>query len=415
MKRNQQFKTALITLLAIFVINNSSFGKWKTLTSTPTQGRWGAMTFVVDGLIYMSGGYVGNFQNKNDLLSFDPATDKWKFKNGLPGNLVRTEGVTFVINGKAYLGLGAQDYNNFSPPPTYLTDLWEYDAATDTWAAKAVFPSNGVSDAAVFVVNNKAYVVGGSEGTTKSDKTWEYDPVTDKWTAKADYPGGGVRNASGFALNGKGYVVGGEVAGTPTNKLYEYDATADTWTEKKSYPETSIWGGVAMVIGNRAYVGTGADGAVGASTVYSDHFFGYDPDADDWVYWQGAELGVARMHGTAVVVNNKAYVGNGWVLDGSNQVFYNDWYEVDPRDILGISGKKSQKIFRIYPNPAKNIIYINANTENVSYALYAVTGSLVQSGTVRNNAINTVNLPAGNYVLKLTTDMQTENHMIILE
>ncbi|MCB9044566.1 MAG: T9SS type A sorting domain-containing protein [Chitinophagales bacterium] len=414
MKRLKLFKAVTISFLALLLVSQEGYCSWKTLASMPTPGRWGAMTFAVDNKIFVSGGYVGNFQNKNDLLSYDPVTDKWNFKNGLPGNFIRTEGVTFVINGKAYLGLGAQDYNNFNPSPTYMADLWEYDPVADTWIAKSGFPSAGVSDAAVFVVNNKAYIVGGSEGSAKSAKTWEYDPAADKWKAKADYPGGGIRNGIGFAINSKGYIVGGEVAGTPTNKLYEYDPATDKWTAKKAYPEPSIWGGISLVIDNKAYIGLGADGAIGMSTIYSNHFFAYDQVADDWVYWQGAELTTSRMYSTVTVLNGKAYMGNGWKLDGSNQVFYNDWYAVDPQDILAVEKPATADEVRVYPNPVNNTLYIMSAHQYAAYKLYNVTGQLIMSGSVpADNKIGVHELSAGLYQLQLISRSNDRHYTLV--
>ena len=136
MKKIQLISKRSIVAATLLCIATSVDAKWTQLAefSTFGQGRWGAMSFVVDNKIYAGGGYVGNFSNVNDWQSYDPVTKQWKFLNSMPGtNYNRTEGVAFTLNGKGYLGLGAQDYNGFNPSPTWLADLWQYDAATDKW------------------------------------------------------------------------------------------------------------------------------------------------------------------------------------------------------------------------------------------------------------------------------------------
>jgi hypothetical protein len=59
--------------------------------------------------------------------------------------------------------------------------------------------------------------------------------------------------------------------------------------------------------------------------------------------------------------------------------------------------------FKVYPNPAKDVIYIQA-TGNNSYTLVNETGKVVLSKTINGNgSINVSQLPAGVYYLRNTT------------
>lgn len=414
--RKIQHLQSIVILLVVLATSTSSYGGWKTLTSVPTQGRWGATCFALNNKIYIGGGYVGNFQNRNDLISYDPSASgaaQWKFLTGMPSNANRTGAVSFVINGKAYVGLGADNYNNFSPPPTYFNDLWQYDDATDKWTAKKVLPDSGIADAAVFVLNNKAYVIGGERGATTSRKVWEYDPATDMWTAKSNYPAE-VTNASGFAIGAKGYVLGGNFAGAPTNKLYEYDATTNIWKEKKSYPK-NIWGGCAFTIGNKGYAGLGTDTGIGLNTTYNKDFFSYDPGTNNWSYWSGASIATGRMYAMAAVLGNKAYMGNGWTLGGTGEVFYNDFYSLDPADVVSVASVKSGSNLVIYPNPVKDILMIKGDVVDATYTLYDVAGRVVKSGVVSNNTIDMGNFISGLYNLEIRTDENIIRQSVIRE
>ena len=408
MKKIQLISKRSIVAATLLCIATSVDAKWTQLAefSTFGQGRWGAMSFVVDNKIYAGGGYVGNFSNVNDWQSYDPVTKQWKFLNSMPGtNYNRTEGVAFTLNGKGYLGLGAQDYNGFNPSPTWLADLWQYDAATDKWTKKKDLPDSGRSDAAYFTINNKAYVVGGSTGSFGSTAdTWEYDPASDKWTEKKSYPGT-LEGASGFSLNGKGYIVGGSLNGNTTNKMYEYNPATNTWTEKAPFPESEITGAVAFVVGNKAYVGLGAKQPYDATnSKYFQHLYVYDAAKDSWSYAAGFELAAqGRMYAIAEVVNNKLYMGGGWRLDnGATQTFFRDFYEADPAVAAGINSIESANV-KLYPNPAKDILHIEGNVQGSPYILYDVTGKAVKNDMLRGSYIDIADIAPGIYTLTLTT------------
>jgi N-acetylneuraminic acid mutarotase len=373
-----------------------------------TNGRWGAMSFALNGKIYAGGGYVSG-TSMNDWQEFDPAKNMWTPKtNYMPGPVAnRAAGVTFVINGKAYLGLGAEHFLSFTLPVQQLSDLWSYDPATDKWTQHASLPDSGRNSSAVFVMNNKAYIVGGETDKTgaKTNDVWEYDPATDKWTSKGTFPGGAVRNAVAFSINGKGYVTGGTVESqsTPLKKLYEFNGSS--WTSKADFPtDTARQGSVCFVVNNKAYVGLG-----GTFSSYPTTFFTYDPATDKWAFITDKWPAQGRMYGRAEVIGTKAYIGMGWRLDGgSTQTFFKDWYEVDGVGLLGIEdAHTNSRGVNLYPNPSTGIIHINTGSpinKDAYCNIYSIDGKSVGSQKLStNNTIDLSNYAAGKYVLKLVS------------
>lgn len=398
-------KSVFIAFLAMICIGQSAFAGWtkKTDISTFYLGRWGAHTFTVNGKIYVGGGYVDNNTNLNDLVSYDPATDMWDIKNNLPGSVMNRSGaVAFTINGKAYMGLGIENFNNFNATWNFPKDLWEYDDANDTWTKKADFPGTGVGFAGMFVLNNKAYIIGGQSGKFSADglnQVYEYNPASDKWTKKGDFPRAIIISPIGFSMNGKGYVVGGvESTSGNTNKTYEYDPANDTWTEKAAYPEATISAGVSFVANGVAYCGLGRT----AQEEYLSYFWAYNPATDAWAYAEGFEFGAndGRMYAIATELDGKVYVGAGWNYKNAQQTYYKDWYQIDPTVAVSISNIQTNESLKLYPNPATDKVYVDASIKYDSYTIYSITGRRLANGILENNVINTSKLPSGQYILE---------------
>ncbi len=420
MTKIKLFKTLAIMLALGYATLTQA--QWTKKDSVPlfNTGTWGGMAFAVNGKAYFGGGYVGNNTNLNEMYEYDPATGIWAAKNDLPGSVAnRSGGITFTIDGKAYLGLGIVDFNSFTTPTwTFLTDLWQYNPSSDTWTKKADFPGAGRGYCGVFVVNNKAYVVGGNTGKLTADAindVYEYDPASDKWTKKADYPNGNyIKNQPfAFGLNNKGYIVGGQTSNGITNANYQYDPATDTWTAKKAIPLPKASGGVSFIANGKGYCTLGSQG----NGQYNPTTYAYHPDIDDWEYVSGGEfIGAPRMFGRAVVINNKAYIGAGWRIDGSNQTWYKDWYEFDPQGVLSVPNTNRIKNTSVYPNPATDIVHIQGADDNAAYTIYNKLGQQVLKGTISNShSINTSTLVTGQYFIIIQNRSNVEQHAVTVQ
>ncbi|MDD4148789.1 MAG: T9SS type A sorting domain-containing protein [Bacteroidales bacterium] len=79
---------------------------------------------------------------------------------------------------------------------------------------------------------------------------------------------------------------------------------------------------------------------------------------------------------------------------------------VYPEGATGIPNLELSKFeFNIYPNPAKDVLYITNCVENCVMKIYDINGKLVQTNTeFTNNEISISNLASGAYVLILTSE-----------
>ncbi len=253
------------------------------------RSRTGAVAYTYNNKFYLFGGQ-GPSGSLNDLWEYDPATNLWRWLKGtatpdLPGVYgtigvasaatipgCRRESVGWVCNNKFYLFGGWGWLSFIGLESGYLSDLWEYDPATNLWRwikgrnniyLMGVYGTMGTTSATSYpgprtgasgmVYNNKLYLFGGNgfgydilaSGGEMND-LWQYDPLTGNWTwlSGANAPGqtglfttygvaeagnrmGARVLASAWAHNDLFYFWGG--AGLPVNNAYNA-ANNDIWT-----------------------------------------------------------------------------------------------------------------------------------------------------------------------------------------
>lgn len=373
--------------------------------------------FVLDDKIYVGGGWQTQKVNGNELYEYTPSNDQWQVKGSLPKNVAtRSGGVSFTINNKAYVGLGAENFNQVGS--VFLNDLWEYDAANNSWIQKASLPSDGRASAAFFVAGGKAYVIGGRWFTSSlqnkySNEVWEYDPSSDKWTKKADFPEGDIALAAATGVSGKGYILGGSIkSGSSSDNVknvYEYNPASDKWTKKASTPEaTGATAGMAFTVDNIAYYGLGfTDLNMIKGTT---KFYSYNPATDAWKLISDFPAD-PRGQGVAVAVGGKAYIGGGF---GGGK-FYRDWYELTTPAGVNELFSFDEKVV-CAPNPTTGIINLKGLGDgNTAYAVYNMIGVKVAQGNIHNKgSIDITSMPAGQYIVELKNNNETVRKNIVL-
>jgi N-acetylneuraminic acid mutarotase len=303
-------------------------GNWHVAADFKGDTRSEAAAFVIDNTAYvLTGVSAANNGAYGDMFAFDVDNNSWTQLPSLPGQ-PRNGCVAFSINGKGYIGTGANDKMN-------MQDIWEYNPGTKTWTEKDPMPGDARYDATSFVINGKAYICGGFNGRKAFNDTWEFDPsqpAGQQWIERASFPSK-TRAAVAFVLDNKGYMVtGSNSSGEIQKELYQYDPPpTNKWTTKRplynfsneSYDDryTSIvrHNAVAFVQGGYAFIATGENGPYVTST------WGYKADTDTWTEFTSFE-NKPRDGAVAFVVKDRCFV-----LTGKNGALYMDnTFEFNP-------------------------------------------------------------------------------------
>lgn len=276
-------------------------GRWHQKTSIPVS-RFEGVGFSLGnhGYVGIGTGY-GNYLK--DFFEYDPFNNTWTKKNDFLGGQ-RREAVSFVINGKAYVGCGTNTVT-FSE----ANDFYEYDTTEDLWIRKA---DPGYLDNAVGLsINGKGYIITGDY----SNIVLEYNPQNNIWTKKKNFPGVSRSSAIGFVIGNKGYIFGGNSGGFPDLKdLWEYDPTSDEWSRKADLNEKYRgYDAVGFSLNGKGYVGN--------SNGSYKQFWEYNPITNTWnrkTNFPGNSLG----YSSSFVINNRAYIVGGVMSnDVSNEVW----------------------------------------------------------------------------------------------
>jgi len=238
------------------------------------------------------------------------------------GGGVRSATAVFSIDSKGYV-LGGSDGGQF------YNDLWEYDPQTNSWTQMSSLPAVKRANAVAFSIGSKAYVgTGYCGGTTYCADFWEWDQATNTWTQITSFPGeGGIGLTScvAFSIGGRGYVGTGWRTGASgfvfSKEFWEYETSAGAWSRKADFPGTARLAAVGFAIEDRGYIGTGEDSLGDCSD-----FWEYNPISNEWTEIANFP-GSPRSYAVGFSVGNSGYVGAG-----IGSAILNDFWEWNQDD-----------------------------------------------------------------------------------
>ena len=207
--------------------------------------RTGAIGFAVNGKAYVGagGGYSGNQLTiyKNDFWEYNPAAGNWRQVAPLPMvisafdstvyQLGRFKATAFAVKNTAYAG-GGETHGG-----KQLKDFWKFippNGLLDTsgrWELVGFFPGLSRVGAVSFSVGDKAfYGTGYNTYSGYLNDWWEFDPASNSWAAKTTFPGERRSAAFGFALQNHGYLgTGRGIKLKPNNQGFDPDIYNDFW------------------------------------------------------------------------------------------------------------------------------------------------------------------------------------------
>ncbi len=83
-------------------------------------------------------------------------------------------------------------------------------------------------------------------------------------------------------------------------------------------------------------------------------------------------------------------------------------YTTNVQNVLATSEtNKENKDITIYPNPVKDVLYIQSKTEIVKAEVYDATGRIITSVNVKGNSVNVSELTKGSYIIRLSAKDKT--------
>ena len=206
--------------------------EWSTITPFGGTGRNNAIAFTIDGKAYVGTGEDAHRAYTDDIWEYDPISDTWSNKSSLP-NYPRSEAIAFSINGRGYIGCGIRSGFNFA------NNMYEYNPSDNTFRRVNDFfipysRTNGVA----FVLQDKAYIGLGFEKTdfviydpANNDNLEPASIGTDEIEDQFGPSGDDSRwGAVAFVVQGKAFVgLGGVRNGTTTNN--------DIWSFQYPVPD----------------------------------------------------------------------------------------------------------------------------------------------------------------------------------
>ena len=208
----------------------------------------------VDGKFYVFG------ESFNEV--YDPAIDTWTTLASNPAGTSVT--VPAVYDGKIYL-FGGHGPDGPGGATVHSNVVEVYDPVSDTWQSEANMPKT-LGGPAVAVYNDSAYVIGGFDmnANKMNMEVMVYNFASNTWTRNyCTAPGAAYfycANSTGTqtpVIDGKAYLVGG-IEGTvasngPTSKFTIFDITSCQWQTGPSLPEPRA-GNLTVADNNEIYV-----------------------------------------------------------------------------------------------------------------------------------------------------------------
>src|SRR5580765_7369925 len=348
MSKLLQRGTAMLALIACLVFCTAALAQmpinpWRKAAPfpMPDEELYGT---AVNGKMYVIGGWdEGKAAGIN--YEYDPATDKWTQKKGMPRSAHHAAIAT--ANGKLYV------IGGFVPPkdtqiPTGgawepIAETWEYDPAADSWKSLAPLPTKRGAAVAV-EVGGKIYVIGGATTVAGSKDPYftffgpslvlttneVFDPATNKWESRR--PMSVARNhAYAASVSGKIYVIGGRtghafiLSATNTDVVEEYSPISDMWSAPKERMPTPRSGGAWGTDGRRIYVAGGevtTKELVGAFRAVE----AYEPATNSWISLPPMPM---PRHGIAgAVIGNEFHLVSGMIQSAGALSFLDPHLEV---------------------------------------------------------------------------------------
>ncbi len=199
----------------------------------------------------------------------------------------RTAATAFVVDGKAYIVGGRTLSSNECKTNAngYPKNLWQYDATTDTWTDLGEVPFGSRVHATAQVVGSDVYVGLGFSGGIYNENNyhrdwWRYTPATHSWTQLDSFPNDHTNDCAVYHLDGKIFACYGFGTYGFSREIGRYDIASDTWTARETSYKNATHG-ISLTgaqVGERCYLGGGWN----SKNLNERQWYEFDPASDSW-------------------------------------------------------------------------------------------------------------------------------------
>jgi|GEM_PF-2724921 len=201
---------------------------WDSIAAFPVTGAIGMYGFALNAKLYV---FASDF-TRSYFYCYDPSANYWTAKSTIPDSEARPSPVTFILNGNIYVGMGFGGLMGHHD----IGDLWMYDATSDSWSAKADFPSRSRDGSASFSWQNMGYIVnGGDDYHNYYSDRWQYNAISDSWSQAGSTPCSSNRAVATFTIGSKVYLMQQDEASNP---IWEFDPSNGSYTSKNSLSDS---------------------------------------------------------------------------------------------------------------------------------------------------------------------------------
>lgn len=284
-------------LVAVMALCSVSIGKADTPSSAPTPAwpslQWGkgtpspfarceSPTAVINGKMYLFGGFTDDLGASNELDVYDPASDSWTRMKDMPTHVTHLDP---AIDGRTLWLAGG--FKGKHPGPV-TNEVWKYDIASDMWTAGPPLPEPRGGGGLV-IVDGRLHYFGGykPDRDTNSGDHWSLPLDGGKeWEREADMPvpRGHVCAA---VLDGKIYALGGahghDITQIDQDACDRYDPATKKWTPIASLPDgRSHFEGSTIIRNGRILIVGGRSNNTHPSRNVVNDILEYHPEGDSW-------------------------------------------------------------------------------------------------------------------------------------
>lgn len=283
---------------------NKFDGTWYPLASMPTP-RQEVATSVLNGEIYVIGGFNTAGQATNVVEVYNPNTDTWRRAAPLP--IVNDHGAAATVLG-GIIAFGGQSNRTF----VYLAegDFW-FELASMRY-------QHGGTPAVGVLYDDYIIVAGGTGGGMTGNEVELFDPYNNVWIELARM--GVPRNhTAGGVIDNQFYVAAGRGSAGSATAFEVYDPTQNTWTRLPNLPTGRSGVAAGVVYGCLYVIGGEMPGVFSEVEVY-------DPGAGAW---SAATPMLTPRHGIyASVIDNAIYIPGGAIQQGFGATGINEVFVV---------------------------------------------------------------------------------------